>query len=639
VEAPPARHADVGHRARGRDEIAAGPGILRHESLRDIDTGERLDRLAGVGDGHAPHLPVAREHHGPIRLTWAAVPSAVEHHGRPGPPPGGDEEDVPLSQGEPGLLRGIAPFGRGPAVDVLFPAGQRLPQLGVLPEVAQVAGHRLPVPVAGLLDPAQLRGEADDGPVGLELRERRLQDLPGGVPAHAGHEIDGHVVRGLEGGPQRVGARRRKAGQRPRVESRLPQHDGVSLDVDAAAASSPGQLGVLARRQIDVRFAIPLDQALEDDGLGRHVDAEREGLRREDDLDHPELEQVLDDLLENGQEPGVMRGKAALECLEPLIEAEGGEVLVRQFHRGGQRRGPDVAALVRRRQAQAGVQALAHGLVAAGPAEQEVDRRQQAIPLEPLHHLAAPWGLGSAAPLTVPRSAAAAGAATVVTVLLAGQSHQVGVDDVLVVVDEQVVHPGAGHDVLPQRHRSVLLHHDGRLSSNGGEPRAELLRVAHRGGQRDHGDGLREMDDHLLPHGAAEAVGEVVHLVHDDVSQAPERRGARVEHVAQHLRGHHHDRSLAVDAVVAGEQPDARGTVPGDEVVVLLVGQRLDRRRVEALAALGQGEVDGELADNGLAGPRGRCHQHAEARLQRLAGAHLEVVEAEDVPGREGAHF
>ena len=43
---------------------------------------------------------------------------------------------------------------------------------------------------------------------------------------------------------------------------------------------------------------------------------------------------------------------------------------------------------------------------------------------------------------------------------------------------------------------------------------------------------------------------------------------------------------VAVDGVVAGEQPDPVGAVPGDQVVVLLVGQRLDRRGVEALAAL-----------------------------------------------------
>ncbi len=147
--------------------------------------------------------------------------------------------------------------------------------------------------------------------------------------------------------------------------------------------------------------------------------------------------------------------------------------------------------------------------------------------------------------------------------------------------------------MLVDDHRGVAAH----LA----EPLAELLGVADRRRQGDDPDGLGEVDDDLFPDGAAEAVGEVVHLVHDHVAQPGERRGAGVEHVAQHLGGHHHDGRVAVDAVVAGEQPDVLGPVAAYKIVVLLVGERLDRRGVEALAALLQGEVDGELAHDGLA--------------------------------------
>lgn len=109
------------------------------------------------------------------------------------------------------------------------------------------------------------------------------------------------------------------------------------------------------------------------------------------------------------------------------------------------------------------------------------------------------------------------------------------------------------------------------------------------------------MDDHFLPDGAAEAVGEVVDLVHDDVAEAGEGLGSGVQHVAEDFGGHDHDRRVAVDAVVTGEEADLGGAVAPDEVGVLLVRQRLDGCRVEALAALGEGEVDGELADDGLA--------------------------------------
>ena len=166
-------------------------------------------------------------------------------------------------------------------------------------------------------------------------------------------------------------------------------------------------------------------------------------------------------------------------------------------------------------------------------------------------------------------------------------------------------------------------------------PLAELLGVADRGRQRDQPHRLGQVDDHLFPDRAAEAVGQVVHLVHDDVAEPGQGGRAGVEHVAQHLGRHDDDRGLAVDAVVAGQQADLGRAVALDQVVVLLVGQRLDRGGVEALAALLQGEVDRELADDGLAGPGGRRDEDSVARLQRPAGVELEVVELEVVQTAE----
>ena len=91
-------------------------------------------------------------------------------------------------------------------------------------------------------------------------------------------------------------------------------------------------------------------------------------------------------------------------------------------------------------------------------------------------------------------------------------------------------------------------------------------------------------------------------------------------------------------------RPTWLGAVAVDQVVVLLVGQRLDRGGVEALArrstalagaarpAAGVGaqrQVYGELADHGLAGAGRGAHQHAAAALQRLARLALERVEVE----------
>jgi len=66
---------------------------------------------------------------------------------------------------------------------------------------------------------------------------------------------------------------------------------------------------------------------------------------------------------------------------------------------------------------------------------------------------------------------------------------------------------------------------------------------------------------------------------------------------------------------------------------------RLDRCRVEALAALGKGEVHRKLAHHRLAGSRRGGDQDAFAVLQRLTGGQLEVVEAEGVAGREGGEL
>jgi hypothetical protein len=113
----------------------------------------------------------------------------------------------------------------------------------------------------------------------------------------------------------------------------------------------------------------------------------------------------------------------------------------------------------------------------------------------------------------------------------------------------------------------------------------------------------------------------------------------RIQHVAQHLGGHHHHGGVAVDRLVAGEQPDALRTVPADEVGVLLVAQRLDGRGVEALSACGQRQVDGEFADHRLAGPGRRAHQDAVSVLQSGAGAQLELVEGERELSGEAAQL
>jgi len=330
-------------------------------------------------------------------------------------------------------------------------------------------------------------------------------------------------------------------------------------------------------------------------------------------------------------------GNAPFQAVEPLVEAQSGEVLVRQAHGGGQGEGADLPALVLIRQSQSGVQALSDCLITPCPTEQEVDRWKQAVVAQPLDHLAAPRGLRAAeAPLSRARTGPPLGD---MTRLVTGQPDEIRVDDLLVVVDEQVVHARTGHHVLPERDRAVLLDDDLGRTPHRGEPCAELLGVADCCRQCHDGGGLREVDHHLLPHRTSKAVGEIVHLIHHDVAEVGEGRGVRVEHVPEDFSGHDDHGGLTVDGVVSREQPDVLGSMPVDEVVVLLIGEGLDGSRVEALASLTQCQVDRELPHDRLARSCGGCHEDTRTGLQGLAGPDLERIQFESVLAREGSEL
>jgi hypothetical protein len=92
-----------------------------------------------------------------------------------------------------------------------------------------------------------------------------------------------------------------------------------------------------------------------------------------------------------------------------------------------------------------------------------------------------------------------------------------------------------------------------------------------------------------------------VDLVEDDDPQIVQDGARLVDHVAQDLRRHHDQRSLAVDAVVSCEQPDVAGRVGAREVPELLVREGLERRGVEKPLALGAGFFQGILGNHRLA--------------------------------------
>ncbi len=145
----------------------------------------------------------------------------------------------------------------------------------------------------------------------------------------------------------------------------------------------------------------------------------------------------------------------------------------------------------------------------------------------------------------------------------------------------------------------------------------------------------RQVDDDLLPHRPAVGVLQVVDLVEHDHAEAVERRRPPVDHVPQHLGGHHHDRRVAVDGVVAREEADLLGPVDGHQVTELLVREGLDRGRVEGPTAGGHGPGHGVLGHDGLARAGGRGDEDRLPAVQGVDGAELEVVEREAVPGEQ----
>ncbi len=77
-------------------------------------------------------------------------------------------------------------------------------------------------------------------------------------------------------------------------------------------------------------LAVVLDQPLQHDGAGGHVDAQRQGLGGEHAAHQAGDEQLLDGLLERRQQPGVVRGDAAFQRLAPLPVPEHPQVGLRQ---------------------------------------------------------------------------------------------------------------------------------------------------------------------------------------------------------------------------------------------------------------------------------------------------------------------
>ncbi len=280
------------------------------------------------------------------------------------------------------------------------------------------------------------------------------------------------------------------------------------------------------------------------------------------------------------------------------------------------------------------IEALTNRLVARRTAEDEIERRQ---------HRRFGEGLGDLHPPGCEEPASRAATSLVsrrssLPILI--ELSRLGVGTV---TDHDGQHVQSVARTLPHEiqvlelDRTFELDDRRRGSAHGRDPLGEIVGIGHRCGEAHQAHGPRQMDDDLLPDRSPVGVLQIVHLVQHHVAEAGEGRGRCVDHVAQHFGGHDDDRRLAVDRVVPRQEPDALGAVTSDEIVVLLIRQRLDGGRVEGLLPPGQRIGHGVLGHHRLARTRRRGHENGMTSVEDVDRATLKLVEHEVVERRNGA--
>ncbi len=321
-----ARNDDASHlRAAGstRVELAWDPqpadGRHRHGEVVEGES----DELACLGDDE--------------RVGFLTV-ADVEHRGPSPVPAGGHVHDV--ARLEPGqrVERLRAPVGLAQSYRLGLQLVGLLAQSRVLGEVAPVAGRGLEILRDRLTVPVDRASQSDDRTVGLELGETLLEQPSRRVASDPRHEVDGHVVGGGERRPQRIGAPGRETRHRTGVHARLPYDDRMPLDVDATSPGPPGELRVLAGCDVGMGLAVVFDELLDDHCACGHVDAEREGLRGEHDLEQAGREGLLDHRLAGRQHARVVGRHPPAQGVAEPVEVEHVVVGRHSARRGAVRR-------------------------------------------------------------------------------------------------------------------------------------------------------------------------------------------------------------------------------------------------------------------------------------------------------------
>ena len=94
----------------------------------------------------------------------------------------------------------------------------------------------------------------------------------------------------------------------------MVDHYGMADSIDATSAGPTGQLGEFAWSQRHVPSAIIFLKLFDNHASCRHIDAQSQGLCGEHHFDQALFEQTFDDLPEQGDHAGMMRGKPLFQC-------------------------------------------------------------------------------------------------------------------------------------------------------------------------------------------------------------------------------------------------------------------------------------------------------------------------------------
>ena len=148
-----------------------------------------------------------------------------------------------------------------------------------------------------------------------------------------------------------------------------------------------------------------------------------------------------------------------------------------------------------------------------------------------------------------------------------------------------------------------------------------------------------EVNDDFFPHLPTESILQVVDFIENHHAEIVEGAALGVDHVPEDLCRHDDDRGIAIDDVVAGEQPHLTLTMLSPEVSELLVGQRLDGSGVERSPTDSHRSIDPEFRNNrrSRAGRSGDDHRGPIIDVTRRFD--LELVWNEWEAVEEVCHF